>query len=523
MNKGPILINEEEKKQIRSLYGLILEANTVSVKLYGGFKNMPSTKDDDGNETFVFKFENLKITFSQNNIILKTIIPLDKDKWEVNLNVDPNDLIIEIETIYENNPKTKVNKIIDNLPKNGEIKYNIDLANIQNVQTFGTVDKVAKTDNIRFKVFDSETKIPLSGVNLDFTLFKKKYESNKIKTEASTKKIVTDKDGLGSYGISNALTTKKGKYVFGIYGQQDAAPSEKDIESYLNYCDSNIRDCTRMEYTLKIDHENYNGYYENPGVILVNEFIMVEDKETYIINVPLVKKTASSDFVPVNKELYVPKFYQSTKNVFYGHGSSEDDRNEALEMAKKSAYDQFLKTIRKKYRDNEDVKSSVSKLSGEIVFSYPQNIKKQYFIVKYKRPELKRFVRSLFRPQSQEEIDPVSNIKIKYYDISLDVALTEAKRSNRMVFVLLLSFDNEDENSKSAIDKLNSNEAFVKQTNGMIPIKIRADEDVDASYKKLKLIFENNGKSFESVPRIIYITKDEKINSQFDYDEIMGS
>ena len=250
---------------------------------------------------------------------------------------------------------------------------------------------------------------------------------------------------------------------------------------------------------------------------------MGDDKETYIINVPLVKKTASSDFVPVNKELYVPKFYQSTKNVFYGHGSSEDDRNEALEMAKKSAYDQFLKTIRKKYRDNEDVKSSVSKLSGEIVFSYPQNIKKQYFIVKYKRPELKRFVRSLFRPQSQEEIDPVSNIKIKYYDISLDVALTEAKRSNRMVFVLLLSFDNEDENSKSAIDKLNSNEAFVKQTNGMIPIKIRADEDVDASYKKLKLIFENNGKSFESVPRIIYITKDEKINSQFDYDEIMGS
>ena len=279
-----------------------------------------------------------------------------------------------------------------------------------------------------------------------------------------------------------------------------------------------------MEYTLKIDHENYNEYYENPGVILVNEFIIVgDDKETYIINVPLVKKTASSDFVPVNKELYVPKFYQSTKNVFYGHGSSEDDRNEALEMAKKSAYDQFLKTIRKKYRDNEDVKSSVSKLSGEIVFSYPQNIKKQYFIVKYKRPELKRFVRSLFRPQSQEEIDPVSNIKIKYYDISLDVALTEAKRSNRMVFVLLLSFDNEDENSKSAIDKLNSNEAFVKQTNGMIPIKIRADEDVDASYKKLKLIFENNGKSFESVPRIIYITKDEKINSQFDYDEIMGS
>jgi ribosomal protein S21 len=57
----------------------------------------------------------------------------------------------------------------------------------------------------------------------------------------------------------------------------------------------------------------------------------------------------------------------------------------------------------------------------------------------------------------------------------------------------------------------------------MIPIKIRADEDVDDSYKKLKLIFENNGKSFESVPRIIYITKDEKINSQYDYDDIMGS
>ena len=522
MNKGPILINEEEKKQIRSLYGLILEANTVSVKLYGGFKNKPI----DDEKTFVFKFENLKITFSQNNIILKTITPLDKDKWEVNLNVDPNNQVIDVEIIYDNSPKTKDNQIIFNEPKNGEIKYNIDLKTILVVQDIKTIDVAVKGDKILFKVFDSETKTPLSGVNLDFTLFKKiKYESNKIKTEASKfRKIVTDKDGLGSCGISSAITTKKGKYVFGMAGEQGAKPSEKDIESYLNYCDSNIRDCTRMEYTLKIDHENYNEYYENPGVILVNEFIIVgDDKETYIINVPLVKKTASSDFVPVNKELYVPKFYQSTKNVFYGHGSSEDDRKEALEMAKKSAYDQFLKTIRKKYRDNEDVKSSVSKLSGEIVFSYPQNIKKQYFIVKYKRPELKRFVRSLFRPQSQEEIDPVSNIKIKYYDISLDVALTEAKRSNRMVFVLLLSFDNEDENSKSAIDKLNSNEAFVKQTNGMIPIKIRADEDVDASYKKLKLIFENNGKSFESVPRIIYITKDEKINSQFDYDEIMGS
>lgn len=512
MNKGPILINEEEKKQIRSLYGLILEANTVSVKLYGGFKNKPE-------EDFVFNFEDLKITFLQNNIILKTIIPLDKNKWEVNLNVDPNDQVIEIETIYEENPKTKTNKTIDNLPKDGEIRYNIDLANIIPVNKFETVDIAAKTDTILFKVFDSETRTPLSKVNLDFTLFKKKYESNKIKTEELTKKIVTDKNGSGFLGIFSALTTKKGKYVFGLTDN----PSDKDIESYLNYCDSNIRDCTRMEYTLKIDHENYNGYYENPGVILVNEFIIVGKKNTYTINVPLVKKTASSDFVPVNKELYVPKFYQSTKNVFYGHGSSEDDRKEALEMAKKSAYDQFLKTIRKKYRDNEDVKSAISKLSGEIVFSYPQNIKKQYFIVKYKRPELKRFVRSLFRPQSQEEIDPVSDIKIKYYDISLDVALTEAKRSNRMVFVLLLSFDNEDENSKSAIDKLNSNEAFVKQTNGMIPIKIRADEYVDASYKKLKLIFENNGKSFESVPRIIYITKDEKINSQFDYDEIMGS
>jgi hypothetical protein len=56
MSKGLILINEEEKKQIRSLYGLILEANTVSVKLYGGFKNVPSTKDDKGNETFIFNF-----------------------------------------------------------------------------------------------------------------------------------------------------------------------------------------------------------------------------------------------------------------------------------------------------------------------------------------------------------------------------------------------------------------------------------------------------------------------------------
>jgi len=522
MSKGLILINEEEKKQIRSLYGLILEANTVSVKLYGGFKNVPSEKDKDGKETFIFTFENLKITFLQDDIILKTITPLDKDKWEVNLNVDPTKPIIDIETIYENNPKTKDNNIIYNEPKNGEIKYTIDLTKILPVKKFDVVNKAIQVDQILFKVFDSETKAPLPGVTLDFILFKNiKYESNKIKTEAVTKKLVTDKDGLKNFNLSAAIKTKKGKTVFGLSGE----PSEKDIEQYLNYCDSKIQDCTRMEYTLKIDHENYNEYYQNPGVILVNEFIVTGvDDETVTINVPLVKKTASSDFVPVNKELYVPKFYQSTKNVFYGHGSSEDNRNEALEMAKKSAYDQFLKTIRKKYRDNEDVKSAVSKLSGEIVFSYPQNIKKQYFIVKYKRPELKRFVRSLFGRQSKEvEIDPVSYVKIKYYDISLNVALTEAKRTNRMVFVLLLSYEDENEDSKSVIDKLNSNPDFVKQTNGMIPIKIRADEDVDDSYKKLKLIFENNDKSFESVPRIIYITKDEKINSQYDYDDIMGS
>jgi hypothetical protein len=252
--------------------------------------------------------------------------------------------------------------------------------------------------------------------------------------------MVTNEKGLNEISLNaldvmGIIQTKKGKDVFGL---KISTSSEKDYEQYLNYCDSKIQDCKRMEYTLKIEHENYNEYYQNPGVILVNEFIR-SNKLICIINVPLVKKTASSDFVPVNKELYVPKFYQSTKNVFYGHGSSEDNRNEALEMAKKSAYDQFLKTIRKKYRDNEDVKSAVSKLSGEIVFSYPQNIKKQYFIVKYKRPELKRFVRSLFGRQSKEvEIDPVSYVKIKYYDISLNVALTEAKRTNRMVFVLLL-------------------------------------------------------------------------------------
>jgi hypothetical protein len=212
-----------------------------------------------------------------------------------------------------------------------------------------------------------------------------------------------------------------------------------------------------------------------------------------------------------------PKTYKSNFFTIYGHTKTplENDKEGALELARLDAYSQFLKKVKKKYRENEIVKNAIPE-GGEIIFEFPPNQDMYYYIVKYKRSELKKFVKSLLKVKDDVEIEdePKTNKDLVFEDISLNTALLKSRTQNKDIFILKA---NDGTNMDNVLKVLNEDKVFVKNTNDTkVRIRIEVDDESE-DYNNLVEIFSLNRLSIGGHPQIIYINKDKKILKTYNY------
>lgn len=146
-----------------------------------------------------------------------------------------------------------------------------------------------------------------------------------------------------------------------------------------------------------------------------------------------------------------------------------------------------------------------------------------YYIVKYKRSELKKFVKSLLKVEDDVEeddddikIEDKSN-KLSFENISLESALSKAKTQGKNIFILV---GNDGEGLDKVLKVIDKDKEFVKNTNNTkVRIRIEVDDE-SYDYGLLRDIIRDNHLSMTSHPRIIYMNKDKKILENYDFDTI---
>ncbi len=458
MVKNKFIISESDRKQILSMYGLMLEATKTKVKLFGKIPNTEPPID----------LKKLIILVKQNNLNIRPISQSGPDadgNWDITLELENGKFEIRV----KNEDGITIKK---ELTFNGESEIEVvDL----------TFDKSSIKDEVSlsrstliFLVKNSKTNTPLSDIKVITTI----EDEDNEKTEYV---YTTDKDGKIQFDF------KILNEIFELYKKNE------------------------LTFNITINDENYRSKNE-----IINIQKGINQKYTFNL-VP--KKEFKQEVDDFEKEIFIPKFYESNRFTFYGYSTNPmDDKEDALESAKKDAYNQFLKTIRKKFRNNEKVKNTLPE-DEEIVFHFPVTEKQYYYIVKYKRRDLKKFVKSLVRVPKDEDIDDFDkNDTIDFEDLSLDIALLKAKTQGKNVFVVI---GNDSENMTEVLEKINSNPEFVSNINTKtVKIKIPVD-DTDSNYSKLIDIFSQNRLSMRSFPRIVYLNKDKKILANYDFYTIV--
>ena len=286
--------------------------------------------------------------------------------------------------------------------------------------------------------------------------------------------------------------------------------------------------CTTISFTKTIENGIYtttgskemilNITTQPEGYKLRQEEVITTAGENNIFTFKLTKMNVfTQDDEDYTRTLRWPKTYKSNFFTIYGHTKTplENDKEGALELARLDAYSQFLKKVRKKYSENDIVKNAVPE-GGEIIFEFPPNQDMYYYIVKYKRSELKKFVKSLLKVKDDVEIEdePKTNKDLVFEDISLNTALLKSKTQGKNIFILVA---NDGTNMDDVLKVLNEDKVFVKNTNDT-KVRIRIEVDTDSEdYGLLRDIIRDNGLSMRSHPRVIYMNKDKKILANYDY------
>jgi len=287
-----------------------------------------------------------------------------------------------------------------------------------------------------------------------------------------------------------------------------------DIKTFTSNFEGKVNFIKNLEKTeninVSIKDENYR--YKNETYIVNSN-----QKSIFILNLK-PKKKFEQDVDDFKEEIFIPNYYKSNRFTFYGYTTNPmNNKEEALESAKKDAYNQFLKTIRKKFRENEIVKNAVPS-GGEIVFHMPYNHNQYYYIIKYKKTELKKFVKSILKTKEKIDDDDEKKEVIEFENFSLDMALLKAKTQGKNIFILL---GNDGTNFDEVVQTINDDSEFVSITNKTkVKIKIPVD-DTSNDYLKLVDIFSQNRLSMRSFPRIIYLNKDKKILADYDFYTIV--
>ena len=338
-------------------------------------------------------------------------------------------------------------------------------------------DTLSDSTSFIIKLFDYETKLTLEDIPI--------YVSKKNEKGEVYERLTLFTDNRGEIYLEEPIIDLGNLIVF--------VSTEK----------------TTLDLEIEVNDKRYKTK------ILQERFTAGKD---LVISVGLMKikefKQEIDDFKP---GLYVPETYKSTFFTIYGQTKTplENDEKGALKLARKHAYLQFVHTLQKKFRENEIIKDTIPE-GGKVVFKFPPNQDMYYYIVKYKRSELKKFVKSLLKVKDDVEIEdePKTNEDLVFEDISLNTALLKSKTQGKNIFILVA---NDGTNMDDVLKVLNEDKVFVKNTNDT-KVRIRIEVDTDSEdYGLLRDIIRDNGLSMRSHPRVIYMNKDKKILANYDY------
>ena len=419
---------------------------------------------------------------------------LEDDKLKVRLfGKIPNfeNITEKIESIKIRQNRINIKPISQNLPDNdGNWDTTVELEKGKFIIIVTLDDGSSGNFNFEFKG-ESELNCELK--------ISKEQKTDDVSTLADTVKLFL-KDSRTKKSLSNIVVSIK----FENGNTLSKTSNNEGKVAFLN----------NLEKTENINISITDVNYRNKNeTITVN----IDEAPTFIFYL-IPKKEFKQEVDNFKEEIFIPNYYKSNRFTFYGYTTNPmNDKEEALESAKKDAYNQFLKTIRKKFRENEIVKNAVPS-GGEIVFHMPYSHNQYYYIVKYKRTELKKFVKSILKTKEKIDDDDEKKEVIEFENFSLDMALLKAKTQGKNIFILL---GNDGTNFDEVVQTINDDSEFVSITNKTkVKIKIPVD-DTSNDYLKLVDIFSQNRLSMRSFPRIIYLNKDKKILADYDFYTIV--
>lgn len=487
MRRNSLLITESERRQIMSLYGLITEGETTTAK-YNGTIVLPPNQIYE-------KFE-CKVNFKKEDEVLLTVDAKSDYTFEIETQVEDGVTYdITLDGSYRVKGSKKDSKF------SGEKSFTVEVRKLNDV-----IQPITEKIKIGTKAEQGyqETVVGRTSTNLNVYVFD--YRSNQPLKDIDVEVVRKKPDGE-ELSRDNMKTDSNGDLFVKEGGILN---TKSNVEVFV------VTKTMTINFELIINVEGYKPKKVETKLVAGTD----SDISIGLMSTKEFKQEID-DFKP---SLPVPAYYKSNFFTIYGHTKTplQNDKEGALKLARQDAYSQFLKKVRKKYRENEIVKNAVPE-GGEIVFHFPLNQDMYYYIVKYKRSELKKFVKSLLKVEDDEEIEEKGSKKDKivFENISLSTALIKSKSQGKNIFIVL---GNSSDSLDMLLQTINEDEKFVENTN-RTKIRLRIENDNESqNFLDLIDIVRNNGLSIESYPRIIYMDKNKNIlanykNSVIIYDK----
>lgn len=480
MRRNSLLITESERRQIMSLYGLITEGETTTAK-YNGTIVLPPNQIYE-------KFE-CKVNFKKGDEVLLTVDAKSDYTFEIETQVEDG---VNYEITLDGSYRVKGSK--KDTKFSGEKSFTVEVTKLNDViQPINQKIKIGAQTQLE----KEETVLVRMSTTLSVKVFD--YRSNQPLKDIDVEVVRKKPDGE-EISRTNSKTNNNGDL---FVKEGNTINTNSKVNEFI------LTKTMTINIELIINVEGYKPKKVETKLVAGTD----SDIPIGLISTKEFKQEID-DFKP---GLYVPETYKSNFFTIYGHTKTplENDKEGALKLARQDAYSQFLKKVKKKYRENEIVKNAVPE-GGEIVFKFPPNQDMYYYIVKYKRSELKKFVKSLLKVKDDEEIEdePKTKDKLVFEGISLNTALLKSKTQGKNIFILLA---NDGTNMDYVLKVLNDDKTFVKNTNDT-KVRIRIEVDTNSEdYGLLRDIIRDNGLSMKSHPRVIYMNKDKKILKNYDY------
>lgn len=173
---------------------------------------------------------------------------------------------------------------------------------------------------------------------------------------------------------------------------------------------------------------------------------------------------------------------KSTISIIYGKSDKSTNESDAVETAKKDAFDQYLNRS-KKYKDNVELRGKTPD-GGKLVFLKNRDDGTYSAAVKYKRGELRTFAKNNTQKEVTTQVEEQTNIN--FSNVKINEAINNTEGKGAFIFVL-----GNDTSSTDLYNTIISNKELLTKINkDYINVKIAPDttnEDYQLLYHDYNL------------------------------------